>query len=305
MRPDSCVTVVTVTWNSQNVIEGFLQCLAEALGDVPWQLVIADNASADRTVELAQAAMPEARVVQLGRNAGYAAGINAAVAAAASGTHLLVSNPDIRLDQGAAETLVAALREPGVGIAVPQLRDEDGKLTFSIRRDATVLRALGEAVLGGDRAGRFPAFGETVTTSDAYTKVCDVEWASGAIMAISSECANTVGTWDESMWLYSEETDYCMRAREAGFLVRYIPSAHAVHIGGESGESPMLWTALTVNRIRLFARRHSRLHTAAFRAAVTLNEAIRALAGRSTSRAALRVLTRTRQLAAPQPPTLS
>jgi GT2 family glycosyltransferase len=273
------------------------------MGDLTWQLVLADNGSQDSTVEIAHLLNPDARLVQLALNAGYAAGINAAVDAAEPGGDLLVSNPDIRLDAGSGTLLLEALREPRVGIAVPQLRDAAGRLVFSIRRDATVMRALGEALLGGNRAGRWAPFGETVTRAEPYSRPADVDWASGAIMAISGECAERVGRWDETMWLYSEETDYCLRAREAGFRIRYVPNARALHLGGESGDSPMLWTALTVNRIRLFERRHSRLHTAAFRSAVTLNEALRTLAGRSTSRAALRRLTQSRRLAPPRPPT--
>jgi GT2 family glycosyltransferase len=302
MSPES-VTVVTVTWNSQSVIGGFLESLACAMGNVSWKLVLADNNSHDATVERARAMMPEASVVRLKHNAGYAAGINAALDAAEPGTHFLVSNPDVRLDAGSGERLVEALRDPGVGITVPQLRDATGRLVFSLRRDATVLRALGEALLGGDLAGRFSPFGETVTKIGPYAASADVDWASGAVMAISRECAERVGRWDETMWLYSEETDYCLRAREAGFRIRYVPDARALHLGGESGGNPMLWTALTVNRVRLFERRHSRLHTVAFRSAVTLNEALRALAGRSTNRAALRALTHSRRLVPPRPQT--
>lgn len=303
-RPEH-VTVITVTWNSQSILRCFLESLPAAMGELNWQLVLADNNSRDSTMEIAQLLRADARLVQLGRNAGYAAGINAAVDAAEPGTDFLVSNPDIRLDAGCGTLLMEALGEPGVGIAVPQLRDAAGRLVFSIRRDATVLRALGEALLGGDRAGRWAPWGETVTRVEPYARPADVDWASGALMAISRECAERVGRWDETMWLYSEETDYCLRAREAGFRIRYVPEARAVHFGGDSGDNPMLWTALTVNRIRLFERRHSRLHTAAFRSAVTLNEALRALAGRSTSRAALRSLTHSRRLAPPRPPTAS
>ncbi len=302
MRTEIDTTVVTVTWNSQSVIGSFLECLNAAMGEVAWQLIVADNDSHDSTLEITREVMSNARVVQLGRNAGYAAGINAAIEVAQRGTNVLVANPDVRLDAGAGQHLVESLRETRVGIAVPQLRDSTGELVFNIRRDATVMRALGEALLGGDRAGRWSFLGETVTRVAPYARAADVDWASGAVMAISRDCAERVGRWDESMWLYSEETDFCLRAREAGFRVRYVPEARAVHIGGDSGENPMLWTALTVNRIRLFERRHSPLHAAAFRSAVTLNEALRALAGRSTSRAALRTLVLSRRLAPPGPP---
>jgi GT2 family glycosyltransferase len=301
--PETDITVVTVTWNSQSVIREFLESLPPALGGLTWRLVLADNASDDSTVAIARSVMPEGRFVQVGRNAGYAAGINAAIKAAEPGTDLLIANPDVRLDSGSGEHLLRALRDPAVGIAVPQLRDAAGRLSFSLHRDPTVLRALGEALLGGDRAGRWTPLGEMVTRADAYDRAIDVDWASGAVMLISRECAKELGAWDETMWLYSEETEYCLRAREAGFRVRYEPNAHALHIGGESGDNPMLWTALTVNRIRLFERRHSRLHSAAFRSAVTLNEMLRALAGRPTSRAALRTLMGSRDLAPPGPTT--
>jgi N-acetylglucosaminyl-diphospho-decaprenol L-rhamnosyltransferase len=302
MSPETDVTVVTVTWNSQPVIGDFLACLPAAMGNLSWELVVADNGSADSTLAVVGAAMPQARLVQLGHNAGYAAGINRGVGASEASRHLLIANPDVRMDPGSVELLVGPLCQPGVGITVPRLRDDAGHLTFSLRRDQTVLRVLGEALIGGDRAGRFERLGETVTTPETYERATDVDWASGAIMAISRECAEKVGRWDETMWLYSEETDYCLRAREAGFRVRFVPAAGAVHLGGESGESSVLWTALTVNRIRLFDRRHSGLHTAAFRSAVTLNEALRAAAGRATSKSALRTLTRTRRLAPPGPP---
>ena len=195
--------------------------------------------------------------MQLGRNAGYAAGINAAIEVAQRGTNVLVANPDVRLDAGAGQLCGVATRSTRVGIAVPQLRDSTGELVFNIRRDATVcaLSARRSSAAIGLGAGAFRRDGDGVAP---YAQAGDVDWASGAVMAISRDCAERVGRWDESMWLYSEETDYCLRAREAGFRVRYVPDAQALHFGGDSGENPMLWTALTVNRIRLFERRHSR-----------------------------------------------
>ncbi len=109
-------------------------------------------------------------------------------------------------------------------------------------------------------------------------------------MMISSECLDDVGAWDESYFLYSEETDFALRARDCGFVVRYTPEAEVVHLGGDSGVSPRLWALLTVNRVKLYGRRHGAGRTALFRVAVTLNEAIRALRGSPTHAAGLRAL---------------
>ena len=186
--------------------------------------------------------------------------------------------------------LLDATGPASVGITVPRLLDEHGTTMHSLRRDPSVSRALGEALLGGERSGRVPWLGELVTDPERYDRPGPVDWATGAAMLITRPCWDAVGKWDESFFLYSEETDYAIRARRAGFRVEYVPEASAVHIGGDLEVSPRLWTIHTLNRIRLYERDHGRVRTAAFRGAVVLNEALRAASGRERSRAALRAL---------------
>jgi GT2 family glycosyltransferase len=111
-------------------------------------------------------------------------------------------------------------------------------------------------------------------------------------MAISAECRAACGPWDESFFLYSEETEYCLRARDLSYATQLEPSAEAVHLGGDSQVSPRLWSLLTVNRVRLYRRRHGAVATACFRAAVLLRETSRAALGRRASRAAVAALLR-------------
>ncbi|WP_043672142.1 glycosyltransferase [Streptomyces xylophagus] len=290
----SPVAVIAVTWNSAKVLPGFLAALPDGMAGLDWRLVVADNDSADDTVEVLRELAPDATVVRTGRNAGYAAGVNAALAAAGEweGGHeaVLVCNPDIRMRQGCAKRLVDRL-DGDVGIAVPLLY-EDGREAplHSLRRESSVLRALGEAVIGNRRAGRFPWLSELVTDPAAYRQPTRADWATGALMAISANCLAACGPWDESFFLYSEETEYCLRARDLGHATQLEPSAEAVHLGGDSRVSPRLWTLLTLNRVRLYGRRHGALATACFRGAVFLREASRAALGRKASRAAATAL---------------
>jgi N-acetylglucosaminyl-diphospho-decaprenol L-rhamnosyltransferase len=91
--------VALVTYNSEAVLGGCLASLNMAAAHAgPWRLVVADNASADGSVALVEKLHPEATVVRLPRNLGYAAGVNAAVAAAPSAGPVLVLNPDVRLE---------------------------------------------------------------------------------------------------------------------------------------------------------------------------------------------------------------
>ena len=298
------VTVLVVTYNSADVVGECLRSLPAAFADAASpSVVVVDNASIDDTLVVVAHADPEAQVVRLPSNRGYAAAINAGIEAARGGVGdaLLVLNPDIRMDPGSLGPLLAAIESPGVGIAVPKLVDEDGQLLRSLRRRPTVLRAFGEAVLGGDRAGRM-GLGEVVGDPAAYEQPGPADWATGAALAISAACAKAVGPWDESYFLYSEEVDFALRAADAGFGLRYEPSSRAVHLGGASGTDERLWTLLTANRIRLHRRRHGSLRGAVFGAAVLLNEAVRAARGSRTSRAALRgLLGDHRRTAAPGP----
>ncbi|MEU8032110.1 glycosyltransferase family 2 protein [Streptomyces sp. NPDC049099] len=286
----SPVAVIVVTWNSAPVLPGFLAALGDGMAGLDWRLVVADNDSADDTVEVLRALAPDATVVQTGRNAGYAAGINAALGAAGAYRAVLICNPDIRMRRGCARRLVDSLGD-GVGIAVPLLY-EDGRDSphYSLRRESSVSRALGEAVIGNRRAGRFPHWSELVTDPAAYRRPTRADWATGALMAVAADCLAACGPWDESFFLYSEETEYCLRARDRGYATQLEPTAEAVHLGGDSQVSPRLWTLLTLNRVRLYGRRHGAVATACFRGAVFLREASRAALGRRASRAAAAAL---------------
>jgi GT2 family glycosyltransferase len=283
--------VAIVSWNSARYLPALFASLPDGLlGAPPWELVVADNNSTDETLSVVSELAPAAAVVRLERNLGYAAGINAAITASAPSEAVLILNPDVCLMPGCAAALFEAARQPGVGIAVPRLQDSAGHLQYSLRREPTVLRALGEALLGGRRAGRFGFLGEVIVDPARYRQTGAVVWATGAVMMISRRCLQEVGRWDESFFLYSEETDYALRARDRGFAVRYVPDAVAVHVGGKGEQSPRLRGILAVNRVRLFARRHGKSHTAVYWTVVMLNETLRVLLGRPENRTAVRAL---------------
>jgi len=289
--PEFEVTVVLVTHNSGTVIPECLGALPDALRGVGnWNLVVVDNASDDGTPALTRRLAPDATVLESGTNAGYAAAINAAVAGSPHAENVLVLNPDVRLGPDSVVRLIDAVHRPGVGIAVPRLVDERGALQHSLRREPTVVRAFVEAVLGGSWASSHRRLGEVIGDPRDYEFERPVDWATGATMLISRRCLDTVGPWDESFFLYSEETDFALRSRDAGMLTWYTPAAEAVHLGGESNTSPWLWSVLTVNRVGLYAKRHGPLATSAFRLAVILNEVLRAASGSPTHRAGLAAL---------------
>jgi N-acetylglucosaminyl-diphospho-decaprenol L-rhamnosyltransferase len=296
------VTVSVVTFNSADVLPGLLSSLPSGLDGLSWRLVVADNDSVDDTVAVVGQLMPDATIVRMGCNAGYAAGVNAAIAAGGEAAAFLVLNPDVRLGQGSVRRLLSALDEPGVGIAVPRLSGAQGQLIPSLRREPSLLRALADATVGAERAGRWGTLGEVITNPADYLRPRTADWAEGSTQLVGASCLRACGPWDESYFLYSEETDFHLRARDAGFALRFVPDATAEHLEGDSAASPRLWALLTANRVMLFGRRHGVAATWAYRAILMLREGSRSLLGRATSRAAFRVLASSRMCAAPRGP---
>jgi N-acetylglucosaminyl-diphospho-decaprenol L-rhamnosyltransferase len=271
------LSVVIVTWNSARHLPRLLASLPEALlGVRQWQLVVVDNDSADDTVSLVRTMAPHAELVETGGNLGYAAAVNRGTAVV-PGSDVLVLNPDVALRPYSVARLLTAIRtDPTVGIAVPRLVDEEGVTRWSLRRAPTVLRQLGEALLGGRRAAGRPRLGEVVDDQWAYEHAHDAEWATGAVMLVSRRCLDLVGLWDESFFLYSEETDYALRARDAGLRVRYEPSAVAEHSEGDAQRRPELWAFVVRNKVRLHARRAGTASGLLMLLAVLANETVRA-----------------------------
>jgi N-acetylglucosaminyl-diphospho-decaprenol L-rhamnosyltransferase len=240
--------VVIVTYGSAAVIGDLLDSLPAALDGLTADVVVVDNGSTDGTVELVEA-RGDCRLVR-STNVGYAGGINRGVREAVPAEAILFLNPDVRLHAGAVPPLVEALREPDTGIVAPQVRSPTGALEPSLRREPTVLRALGLT-----RTGK-PALSEYVDDPREYAEGHPVDWALGAVLLISRKCFDAVGGLDESFFLYSEETDLCLRARDAGWLTRYEPRSVAMHIGGASGRNNKTHAMQIINRVRLFRRRN-------------------------------------------------
>ena len=286
------IGVIVVTHDSAEVVGECLRALPGAAvsetgpGVVLARVLVVDNASGDGTVDAVAAAAPDAELVQVGRNAGYAAAVNAGLERCADTEAVLVLNPDTRLRPGALAALAGALRRPGVGVAVPRLVGPDGTLHPSLRREPGLLTAVAEAALGGTRAAA-RGWGELVTDPAAYERPGPADWATGAVLLISAACLAAVGRWDESFLLYSEETDFLLRARDAGLATWYVPDAVVEHRGGAAHESPLLWSLLTVNRTRLYRRRHPGPRAAAFTGAVLAGEAAGAGARRPPAPPAL------------------
>ena len=237
-----------MTYNSAHVVCDLLDSLPAALDGLTADIVVVDNGSTDETVKFLES-RGDCRVVR-SANVGYAAGINRGVRAAVGADAILVLNPDTRLCERSVPPLLEALKQPDTGIVAPQVRSGEGMLEPSLRRRPTLLRALGLTATG------IKLFSEYVGETEQYAHAHVVDWALGAVLLMSRACFDALGGWDESYFLYSEETDLSLRARDLGLLTRYEPCSVVVHIGGQSGRNDKTHAMQMINRVRLYRRRN-------------------------------------------------
>lgn len=286
MKNPPRITVAVVTFNSSAMLPGLLDSLEVGMAGVgPYDVMIVDNNSRDASVEIARNHRQKPIVIEMGSNAGYAAAINAAMDAMHPQSHLLVLNPDLRMYARSAKALLDCFENPTVGIAVPRNYREDGTTDPTIRQEPSVLTAWCDSVFGGKTASR-RGWGEMIDTPDRYEHGGPIEWATGSALLVSARARATVGRWDESFFLYSEEVDYQRRVREAGFEVVYEPRSQVMHKGGDHGVNPKLFALLTANRVRYYARHHGLVSTLLFRLGLAAGEIARLSRG-AVHRAAL------------------
>lgn len=267
------VAAIVVTYNSAADVSSLIEDLRTATRSCAVRLIVVDNGSSDGTSDVIRA-HSDVIFVDSGGNLGYAGGINCGLRWIGSCDAVLVLNPDLRLAPDAVPRLLGALEADNVGAAVPLMLDENDVTYMSLRHEPSIIRAIGDALLGG-KVRRRPTFSSEIDARpERYAEPHDVDWATGAAILVRASVAHDVGDWYEEFFLFSEETDYCRRIRARGHRIRFEPTAVVKHRQGGSGTSS-LTTLLAVNRVRYVERHHGRLYSAAFRAAVLLAEALR------------------------------
>jgi GT2 family glycosyltransferase len=252
------VAVILVSHNSADDLPAVLGSLRREARDIAMRVVVADNASTDASFSVAGS---QADVVALrtGGNLGYAGGINVAMDRVGAAAAVLVLNPDVRIGAGAISVLLERLRsDPRIGVVVPRIFDGAGRTSLSLRREPTLMRALGDAVIGRHWPGRPAILSEQVNDPAVYEASGTTDWATGAVLLVAAEVTTHVGPWDERFFLYSEETDFLHRVRQAGWLVFYEPAAAVTHRGGGSGVSDELVALTLVNKVRYMDKHRPR-----------------------------------------------
>lgn len=238
------VAIVILNWNGRSMLERFMPSvlrysLMDSDSEAGWQtphtpqldltseVVVADNGSTDDSIAFLRERYPQVRLILLDKNYGFAEGYNKALEQVEADYYVLL-NSDVECTPHWVQPVVSMMeREPHVAVAQPKLLMFDRKDTFEYAGAA-----------GGfiDHYGYPFCRGRLFSTLERdhgqYDDECDIFWASGAAMFVRARVYRKLGGLDADFFAHMEEIDFCWRAKNNGYQVRYCPRSVVYHVGG-------------------------------------------------------------------------
>ena len=268
VRPRTDVSVVIVTYDAMPWIE---QSLATVAG---LETVVVDHGSTDGTVALVRERFPAVRLVEQD-NRGLAAGWNRGIGET-SGAYVLILNADAWALGDSIDRLAAfANARPRAAVVGPRLLVPDGRLQPSVRGFPTVWRLATEYLFLRKLAPRSHALNAFYASDFDHASEREAEFVMGAVMLARRAAIDEVGLLDEDFFLFSEETDWCYRFRQAGWEVWFTPDAEFAHVHGAVHGGRMFRENVRSN-LRFIAKHHGLREAARARWVLMLGCALRA-----------------------------
>lgn len=271
------IAVVTVAYRSNEVLPSFLDSVTAASAE-PVHCVIVDNRPGDDSLAAELAAQHAADYVALPSNPGYGGAINAGVATLPSTVRwVLVSNPDVVLNPGVIDALVAVGdSDERIATIGPAVLNPDGTVYPSARRVPSVRTGVGHALFvnlwtGNPWTKRY--------RHDAHEEVAprDTGWLSGACFLVRRDVFDAIGGFDDGYFMYFEDVDLGYRLGRAGWRNRYEPDVSVTHVGGHTAapDSAVMIRAHHRSARRFITRKYAGWYLWPVRAALSVGLAVR------------------------------
>ena len=219
--------VVILNWNTKDYLREFLPPLLGSLEGMDAELIVADNASTDGSVQMLEEEFPMVRSIVLKENFGFTGGYNRALKEVDAEYYVLI-NSDILVTEGWLEPLVEWMdTHPQNAACAPKLRSFYDRDRFEYAGAAGgMLDAYGYPFCRG-RVMKL-----TERDEGQYDSPADVFWATGACLLVRSSMWKELKGLDERFFAHMEEIDFCWRAQLKGWKISVVPSSVVFHLGG-------------------------------------------------------------------------
>jgi GT2 family glycosyltransferase len=278
------LTVVITNWGTpEHTIRAAQAVIAD--GVPANRVVVVDNGSSDSSYSLFQERLSDCVLVGLEENIGFGRASNLGASKVRGDAYLFVNNDAFVHETGSVRRLLDCLEQPGVGLAVPRLRNTDLTLQSSVvpthRPGSELVRASGLSRFVPNQ------WQPRWSTHWDHGSSREIDAAIGPVMLVRGETWDQLGGFDERIYMYAEDLDLCWRTRLLGWKVWFCAEAEFVHVGNAAASRA--WTS--PRRAELVARSEAemiRRHHSSGTANLTIGLMCAGLAGRWAIHAALR-----------------
>jgi hypothetical protein len=221
------VSIVIVTWNSQEDIE---QCL-ESVDLLENEVIVVDNHSEDRTVEIIREKFPRVKIIRNLENSGYAHANNQGMRLS-GGDYILLLNPDTIILNNAIKRLANLLdKRDEIGAVAPQLLSLDGRIQPSCREFPCLYNIFTD-ITGFSRLARRKSKWQMGYFDHKYSREVDQPMTS--CLLIRREIIDKIGFMDERYPFYMNDVDFLWRIKKGGYKVYFLSDARVIHKKGAS-----------------------------------------------------------------------
>lgn len=220
------VAVVILNWNGREFLRKFLPSVLAHSQEVA-EVIVADNASTDSSIEFLQENFPGVRIIGNIINGGFAKGYNDALAEVEADYFVLL-NSDIEVTACWIEPVIEMMeKDPSIAACQPKLR------SYSQPEKFEYAGAAGGFI---DKYGypfcRGRIFQEIETDHGQYDDEHEIFWSTGACMFVRADLYKQFGGLDEDFFAHMEEIDFCWRLKNGGYKIMYCPASVVYHVGG-------------------------------------------------------------------------
>jgi GT2 family glycosyltransferase len=221
------VAVVILNYNGKKFLEEFLPNVIANCDPTLAEVIVADNASTDDSVEFMRKRFPCIRLIENGSNGGFATGYNLALRQIEAEYYVLL-NSDIEVAPNWIEPIIAMMdADPLIAACQPKIR------SYYHPEEFEYAGACGGFI---DKYGypfcRGRVFQHLEEDKGQYDTPMEVFWATGACMFVRADLYHQIGGLDDSFFAHMEEIDLCWRLKNAGYKVFCCPQSVVYHIGG-------------------------------------------------------------------------
>lgn len=269
--PEHCILTIVLNYKTSQMTLRAAAAARIAMEGLPGEIVIVDNDSQDgsfeeMTAHVAAEGWDNTRVVQSGCNGGYGAGNNVGIRAGLSGgnrpDYVYILNSDAFPKKDAIRVLYKHLETtPTTGFAGSFIEGEDEVQHTTTFRFPSILGEFEGAI----RLGPVSRLLSSFRVPRELHETAKVDWLAGASVMMRQDVLDEIGLFDETFFLYFEETDLCRRATTAGYQIMFLADSVVTHIGSVSTgmkewqRVPDYWFA---SRWHYFTKNHGRLYAA-------------------------------------------